>query len=64
MTDNRLDALLQEGQESTWAEFDARYRPVLFAFARRLALREEDAREAAQDVLLYLEKEGYIGASI
>lgn len=46
-----LDALRTGEHEATWTEFDARYRPVLVAFARKLGLAEADAREIAQDVL-------------
>ncbi len=50
-----LSSLLDEDPQradGTWAEFDARCRPVLRGFARRLALGEEDARDLAQDVLV------------
>ncbi len=46
-----LDGRGVEGDE-TWTEFDARYRPVLFSFARRLGLSEDDAGEVAQDALV------------
>ena len=34
-----------------WSDFDGRYRPVLFAFARKLGLLDEDAREVVQETL-------------
>lgn len=47
-----LNALREVGNERIWAEFCARYIPVLTAFARRLGLTNEDAQDAAQDTLL------------
>ncbi|RMF83591.1 MAG: sigma-70 family RNA polymerase sigma factor, partial [Planctomycetota bacterium] len=37
---------------AVWQEFDARYRPVLIAFARRAGLSLADAEDAAQEALL------------
>lgn len=34
-----------------WSEFDARYRPILFAFAMRLGFHRSDAEELAQATL-------------
>lgn len=47
-----LEGLQDPGNESIWREFDARYRPVVQAFARRLGLDDADAADAAQDTLL------------
>ncbi|UCD76199.1 MAG: sigma-70 family RNA polymerase sigma factor [Phycisphaerales bacterium] len=46
-----LDDLADPANEAMWRQFDARYRPVLVAFARRLGLGAEDAADAAQDAL-------------
>ena len=46
-----LETLQDPGAHEAWRLFDGRYRPVLFAFAKRLGLSEADAREAAQDAL-------------
>lgn len=47
-----LESLKDPGQEAVWREFDARYRPVLFAFARKLGLNRTDAEELAQAALV------------
>lgn len=39
------------GDADAWAEFDGRYRELLFAFARRRGLQPADADDLAQDVL-------------
>ncbi|MHC4947292.1 MAG: RNA polymerase sigma factor [Planctomycetota bacterium] len=46
-----LDDLIDPANEAVWEEFDARYRPVLVAFARRIGLAPEDAADAAQEAL-------------
>jgi len=46
-----LEGLKDTANEAIWREFDARYRPILFAFARRLGLDNEDAVEVAQDTM-------------
>lgn len=46
-----LDELARPGNEAVWREFDARFRPVLVGFGRRLGLGAEDAADAAQDAL-------------
>ncbi len=46
-----LEDLADPENESVWVEFDARFRPILAAFGRRLGLNEEDAADAAQDAL-------------
>lgn len=47
-----LVGLEDSANERVWAEFCARYRPVLLSFGRRLGLREDDAQDAAQETLL------------
>ncbi len=50
-----LEALLDDRRsqsDGTWLEFDRRYRPVLFSFARKLGLLEQDAADVAQDALV------------
>ncbi len=46
-----LEGLVDPADEATWQAFDARYRPVIVAFGRRLGLDAEDAADAAQDTL-------------
>ncbi|MBL0927315.1 MAG: sigma-70 family RNA polymerase sigma factor [Phycisphaerales bacterium] len=46
-----LESLRDSANNALWQEFDARYRPVLTAFARRRGLSDEDAAEAAQTTL-------------
>ena len=46
-----LEGLLDPADEETWRAFDARYRPILIAFGRRLGLPPEDAADAAQETL-------------
>lgn len=46
-----LDSLKDSSQAAAWSEFDARYRPILTAFARRLGLGAADAEEVAQEAL-------------
>lgn len=50
-TTSLLEGLADPGNESAWRELDARYRPVLIGFARRLGLGETDAHDAAQESL-------------
>jgi RNA polymerase sigma-70 factor (ECF subfamily) len=47
-----LDGLHEPGNEQVWAELDARYRPILVAFARRLGLGDADAADVAQEAML------------
>ena len=47
-----LEDLHDPANQAVWGEFDARYRPVLVGFARRLGLGEEDAADAAQETLI------------
>lgn len=46
-----LDALKDEGNSPVWVEFDARFRPILHGFARKLGLNAEDAADVAQQAL-------------
>ncbi|MHC4970510.1 MAG: RNA polymerase sigma factor [Planctomycetota bacterium] len=46
-----LEGLLDPADEETWRAFDARFRPILLAFGRRLGLPPEDAADAAQETL-------------
>lgn len=51
-TTTRLIEDLRDPSNSTaWSRFDARYRPVLVAFARRLGFSGDDASELAQQTL-------------
>lgn len=51
-TSTLLEGLHDPANQDVWQEFDARYRPVLVAFGRRLGLATEDAADAAQEALL------------
>jgi RNA polymerase sigma-70 factor (ECF subfamily) len=46
-----LDSLKDPGNSPVWEEFDARYRPILNGFARKLGLSQEDAADIAQQAL-------------
>ncbi|MHC5115066.1 MAG: RNA polymerase sigma factor [Planctomycetota bacterium] len=52
-----LEGLFDTDDRLAWGEFDARYRPILLAFARRLGLGETDAFDVAQETLLQFVKE-------
>ncbi|HUN82197.1 MAG TPA: sigma-70 family RNA polymerase sigma factor [Phycisphaerae bacterium] len=47
-----LTGLMDPENSEVWQEFDARYRPMILAYAMRLGLASEDAADVAQDVLL------------
>lgn len=47
-----LMGLKDQGNDRVWAEFCARYRPVIVAFARHLGLSDDEAQDAAQDTLI------------
>jgi len=47
-----LESLLESRNEPAWSELDRRYRPLVFALARRLRLEEADAADAAQETML------------
>ncbi|MCA9250005.1 MAG: sigma-70 family RNA polymerase sigma factor [Phycisphaerales bacterium] len=46
-----LEGLRDPSNETVWRGFDARYRGVLVAFARRLGLNDSEASEVAQETL-------------
>ena len=50
-TTQLLSELHDSNNQAVWREFDARYRPLVFAFARRLHLEAEDAADVAQQTL-------------
>ena len=47
-----LRALFDASERTAWSEFDARYRPVIFQFARRVGIDDEAAAEIAQNTLV------------
>ncbi|MCC6677012.1 MAG: RNA polymerase sigma factor [Phycisphaerales bacterium] len=47
-----LDSLKDPAQTAVWSEFDARFRPLLTAFAVRLGLDAVEAEDAAQETLV------------
>ncbi len=47
-----LEGLFDPANDEVWREFDARYRPIVFAFARKLGLDNEDAADVTQETLL------------
>ena len=51
-TTRLLDDLCHSDNAQAWEGFDARYRPILTAFARRLGFSGEDAAELAQQTLV------------
>lgn len=50
-TTQMLDDLHDKDNVVAWESFDARYRPILIAFAHRLGFAGEDAAELAQQTL-------------
>ncbi len=56
-TTTLLEGLVDRTDDEAWRAFDARYRPIIVGFARRLGLREEDAADAAQETLVRFVKE-------
>ncbi|HWL93189.1 MAG TPA: RNA polymerase sigma factor [Phycisphaerae bacterium] len=50
-TTDLLNGLHEPGKRAAWEEFDRRYRPILFAFLRRMGLNETDAADVAQETL-------------
>ena len=46
-----LEGLTDPADQETWRAFDARFRPILVGFGRRLGLTPEDAADAAQETL-------------
>ena len=58
----RTSTLLLEGlhdseNRTVWIEFDARYRPIIEAIARRMGLDASDASDVAQETMLQFLKE-------
>lgn len=51
-TTELLNGLHEQGNQSAWDEFDRRYRPILFAFLRRMGANEIDADDVAQETLV------------
>lgn len=47
-----LERLRDPQEDSVWAEFDARYRPILIGVGVKLGLSEDHAAEAAQETLV------------
>jgi RNA polymerase sigma factor (sigma-70 family) len=52
-----LEGLFDSDNEAAWAQFDARYRPIVIAFARKLGMSESDASDVAQETILQFLKE-------
>jgi RNA polymerase sigma-70 factor (ECF subfamily) len=46
-----LEGLKNPGDRVSWETFDARYRPIILAVAKRLGLQEADAEDAAQETM-------------
>jgi RNA polymerase sigma-70 factor (ECF subfamily) len=51
-TTQLLEGLRDPRRQDLWGEFDARFRPIIVAVARRAGLTDDDAEEAAQRTLL------------
>lgn len=47
-----LESLKDPAHATVWNEFDARFRPLLTAFAKRLGLDEGEAEDVAQEALV------------
>jgi RNA polymerase sigma factor (sigma-70 family) len=56
-TTTLLEGLFDSDNEAAWAMFDARYRPIVVAFARKLGMTESDAGDVAQETILQFLKE-------
>lgn len=50
-TSQLLEGLFDRTNDDAWRECDARYRPIIISFARKLGLSEEDAADVAQETL-------------
>lgn len=50
-TTRLIEDLRDPSNGAAWSAFDARYRPVLMAFARKLGFSQDDAAELAQQTL-------------
>jgi len=51
-TVNLLGRIGTPNDQQAWIDFDARYRPVVLAVARRLGLRQCDAEDVAQQTMI------------
>lgn len=51
-TTQLLEGLHDPENSAAWAEFDARYRPILLAVARRVGLNDADAADVAQETVV------------
>lgn len=51
-TTTLLDGLRDESASTVWDEFDRRYRTIVYGFARRLGLEDQDAADVAQETLM------------
>ncbi len=47
-----LQGLHNAGDTAAWRVFDARYRPIIIGFARRVGLSDADAADVAQETIL------------
>jgi RNA polymerase sigma-70 factor (ECF subfamily) len=52
-----LDGLHDHANAAAWEEFDARYRPIILAYARRLGLSADEAADVAQETLFHFIRE-------
>jgi RNA polymerase sigma-70 factor (ECF subfamily) len=60
-TTQLLQGLLNPENSAAWAYFDARYRPILLAVARRVGLDDADAADVAQETVLRFLSEYRVG---
>jgi RNA polymerase sigma-70 factor (ECF subfamily) len=51
-TTHLLEGLRNPREDDIWRAFDARYRPIIIGFARRLGVDDTDAADVAQDTLV------------
>ena len=58
-----LNGLKDPRNETAWREFDARYRPIVIGFVRRLGIGEADAADVAQETLAQFAAEYTAGQS-
>jgi len=56
-TSAMLEGLFDPLNEQVWSGFDARYRPIVVAFARKLGLDDADAADVAQETLTQFVKQ-------
>ncbi|MEM7203156.1 MAG: sigma-70 family RNA polymerase sigma factor [Planctomycetota bacterium] len=48
-----LEGLAAAGDQTSWADFDSRYRPIVLAVLRRMGLEPNTANDVAQDTMLH-----------